>query len=220
MKNLIFTLATILALTPSLARAEVFVWQDPTYDMQVAFPDNWLRQAQYQPNMRLSILAPQGADHAACSLYVSRDNRYMETPPNMGLQVAASVFDARTFQTEFYTRPDTNNVRVASYGTTGSLGMAAAVMAQVDFSKKWMGQDVPMHALAIATQYDGKRIFMSCEAMAGSYARWDSLFRGIFKSVSFPGAYSVMPNGHYRRFQDDGGVILPMNARNDAISIY
>lgn len=220
MKNLILTLAGVLALTPTLARAEVFVWQDPAYKMQVTFPDNWMRQGSFQPNLRLHVVAPQGADHAACRLFVNEDGRYRETPPAMGLNVSASVYNQAAFAQEFYNRNDTSNVYVSSYGITNAIGPAGAVMAQLDFNKSWMGTNVPMHAIAIAAQYDGKRIFMTCESMNRHFAKWEGLFRGIFQSVNFPGAYSIYPNGQYRRFQDDGGVILPMNPRNDAVSVY
>lgn len=224
MKKLILSLAGALALLPALApktaSAEVFVWQDPTYKMQVTFPDNWMRQASLQPNLRLHIVAQQGADHAACRLFVNEDGRYRETPPAMGLNVSGTVYNQAAFTQEFYNRADTTAVRVGNYGSTNAIGPAGAVMAQVSFSKNWMGMQVPMQAIAIASQYGGKRIFMTCEAMSQHYAKWESLFKGIFKSVSFPGAYSVQPNGQYRRFQDDGWVILPMNLRNDAVSIY
>ena len=219
MKKLFWIIASVLAFAPSLARAEVFIWEDPTYNVQVAFPDNWMRQAQLQPDLRLFIVAPQGQDHAACRLTITHDGRFMEAPAAAGLQVSAYVFDANMVLQQFYNRPDTNYVHLSGYNTTASLGAAAAIMTQVDFQKTWMGMSVPMHAIAVASQYNGNRIFMSCEAMSSGFARWEMLFRGIIKSTYFPSVYDTTPNGLYRRFQDDGGVILPMNARNDGITI-
>jgi hypothetical protein len=219
MKKLLFILAACAAFVPFAAKAQVFVWQDPLYQTQVTFPDNWMRQAQLDADMRLFILAPQGQDHAACRLYTSFDGRFRDAPASYGQQVSTFVFTGDQIARELYNRRDVNNVRVASYGNGASLGASAAVMAQADFQKDWLGGTVPMHALVLASQYNGKHIFMSCETLSSAWPRWEPLMRQIFKSVSFPGAYAVEPNGLYRRFQDDGGVILPLNRRNDAVTI-
>jgi hypothetical protein len=219
MKKLLWIITALLAFAPQCARAEIFVWQDPVYNMQVTFPDNWMRQAQLDDDLRLYILAPQGADHAACHLYVNHDGRFMDAPAYAGQQVSAYVFDGNEITSEFYNRPDTNNVSLASYSNGASLGSSAAVMAQANFQKSWNGGTVPMHAFVVASQYNGNHIFMTCEALAQAFPRWEALFRGIFKSVSFPPAFAIEPNGLYRRFQDDGGVILPLNRRNDAVTI-
>lgn len=219
MKKLITLAAALLAFIPAFAHAEVFVWQDPIYHTQVTFPDNWMRQAQLDDDERLQILAPQGADHAACRLYTYHDGRFMDAPAYAGTQVSSFVFDGNQIRQEFYNRPDATAVNVTSYNLNGSLGSSAAVMAMVDFQKTWVGKTWPMRAMIVASQYAGNHIFMSCETLASAWPKWEMLMRGIFQSITFEPAYATEPNGLYRRFQDDGGVILPLNRRNDAVTI-
>jgi hypothetical protein len=218
MKRLLLTAAVLFAAIAP-ARAEVFVWTDPAYDIKVSFPDNWVRQGNFDDDERLSILAPQGLDHAACRLYVSDDGRFADAPPSANMEVSNFVFDGSQIQREVFARPDTNNVRLASYMTNAKLGRGAAVAAEVDFDKRWNNNIYPMHALVLASQYHGEHIVMSCETLASAWLKWDSVMKGIFKSVDFPSAWTIEPNSVYRRFQDDGGVILMQNRKSNAATI-
>lgn len=209
----------MIALAPVLARAEIFVWKDPVYDIKVTYPDNWMRQAQLDDDLRLFILAPQGMDHAACRLYVKHDGRFMDAPAYGGQQVSGYVFNQDAIRRAVFERPDTDMVQLTGYTTAGSLGSGAAVMAEVNFQKRWAGEVYPMHALVFATQYHGDNILMSCETLASAWPRWEAVMKGVFKSVSFPSAFTPEPNGLYRRFQDDGQVILPLNRRADGITL-
>lgn len=218
MKKILLSAALLIA-TVAPARAEVFVWQDPTYDISVSFPDNWVRQANLDDDLRLQILAPQGMDHAACRLYVTDDGLFRDAPAKANMEVSNFVFDQEQIKQEIYARPDTDMVRLASYMTNAKLGRAAAVAAEVDFQKRWAGSVYPMHAMVMASQYHGKHIVMSCETLASSWARWDQVMKGIFKSVDMPSAWAIEPNGMYRRFQDDGGVILMLNRAKNAATV-
>ncbi|HEY8964539.1 MAG TPA: hypothetical protein VIN59_08785 [Alphaproteobacteria bacterium] len=218
MKKILLTAAVLLAATLP-AKAEVFVWQDPTYDIEVTFPDNWMRQASLDDDLRLQILAPQGMDHAACRLYVTDDGRFKDAPASANMEVSNFIFDGEQIKREIYARPDTDMVKLASYTTNAKLGRAAAVAAEVDFQKYWAGSSYPMHAMVVASQYHGQHIVMSCETLASGWGRWDSVIKGIFKSVDMPSAWAIEPNGMYRRFQDDGGVILMLNRSKNAATI-
>jgi len=218
MKKLFLLMTALLAFAP-LANAEVFVWKDPSYDIKVTYPDNWMRQAQLDDDMRLSILAPQGMDHAACRLYVTHDGRFMDAPAYAIQEVSAFVFSPAQIQREMVMRPDTSNVQVTGYTNGASLGAGAAVMANVSFTKEWAGARYPMTALVIATQYHGDHILMSCETLSNAWTRWEETMKAIMKSVSWQPAFATEPNGLYRYFQDDGGVHLPLNRRADGITI-
>lgn len=217
MKHIFLSLMVLLACGTS-ARAEVFVWKDPQYDIKVTFPDNWMRQANLDDDLRLFILGPQGMDHAACRLYASHNGQFMDAPASAGQQVAAFVFDGNEIAREMYMRPDTSMVRLASYTPNGTLGRAAAAMAQVDFQKTWGGQQYPMRALVLATQYYGNHILMSCETLASAWPQWETTMKGIFKSVDFPSAFAAQPYGLYRNFLHDGQIYLPLNRRGDGIT--
>lgn len=219
MKKLLIALS-LLTFSISAAQAEVLVWKDPQYDIKVTYPDNWMRQAQLDQDMRLFVLAPQGADHAACRLYVRHDGRFMDAPAASGQDIANFIFTADEIKNEIFIRRDTDMIQLASHGVSGSLGTAAAVTAQASFQKLWAGQIYPMRALIMATQYHGDRIFMSCETLATAWPRWEETMKEIFKSVSFPSAFAPEPNGLYDRFQDDGGVGIYLNRRSDGITLH
>lgn len=218
MKKLAAAFIAFLAFAPA-AHAEVFVWKDPQYNIKVTYPDNWMRQAQLDDDLRLFVLAGGGMDHAACRLYVKHDGRFMDMPAKSGQEISSYVFDASAIQHEIYERPDTNMVQVSSYTNGASLGSAAAVMAHVDFQKTWAGSIYPMRAQVLAAQYAGNHIFMSCEALANSWQQWEPVMQGIFKSVEFPAAFAPMPNGLYRPFHEEGGVYLPLNRRKDGVTV-
>ena len=91
MKRLLLA-ALVLFVSPP-AHAEVFVWKDPSYGIKVTFPDNWMRQANLDDDLRLHILAPQGMDHAACRLYANHDGLFMDAPASAGPGTSAA-FDS------------------------------------------------------------------------------------------------------------------------------
>lgn len=196
------------------AHARTFVWKDPVYNIKVTFPENWMRQANLDDDMRLNILAPQGSDHAACKLYVSHDGRYMDAYAADQQAISVFIFDQEAIKREIYQRPDTNMVGLASYSPGTLMGKIPAVTAEVDYQKAFAGSVYPMHAMVLASQYNGDRIVMSCEATASGWPRWQELMQNIIRSVDIPSAYAASPNGLYRRFQDDGQVYFttPRNA--------
>jgi hypothetical protein len=209
----------LLAFIPK-AEAEVFVWQDPVYKIRATFPDNWMRQAQRDDDMRLSILGPQGADHAACRLYAVTDGLFADAPPEANQDVSNFVFNTNSIKGELLKRGDVANVTVVEFTPVATLGHGAATLSYLDFQKSWAGGVYDMRAMMLASQYNGKRIIMSCEASAAAWAIWEPTLKSIIKSVDFPAAFTVWPNGHYRPFQNDGRVYFPVNKRGDAISAF
>ena len=112
MKKLALLSAALIALVATSAKAEIFVWKDPQFDIKVTYPDNWMRQAQLDDDLRLFVLAPQGMDHAACRLYASHDGRFMDAPAYAGQEVSGFVFSPAQVQKEMIMRPDTSAVQV------------------------------------------------------------------------------------------------------------
>ncbi|MCB1538980.1 MAG: hypothetical protein H6865_00730 [Rhodospirillales bacterium] len=198
------------------ARAQAYVWQDPVYGIKVTYPDDWMRQAQLDDNMRLFVLAPQGMDHASCRLYASHDGRFMDAPAYAQSAVSASVFNAARIRQEMYDRPDASAVRVLAMNPNNALGSGAAVLADISFVKNWAGGAYPMTARMMATQFHGTPIVMTCETLASAWGRWQPVMRNIFADVRFPPAFTPQPFGLYRPFTEDGMVYLPLNRRSDA----
>lgn len=213
----LLSLSTLAQTAPAMA--ETFVWTDPTFKVEAAFPDNWMRQANLDEDLRLFILAPQGADHAACRLYIKQDRRLMDAPANAQAAVNQYIFPPEALQLEIFNRPDVNNVRIVNYQPNASLGKGAAVMATAEFTKTWAGQQFPMYAQIFASLYHGKNIVLSCETHAAGWGRWADIINGVVKSIDFPAAWTPTPNSAYRPFQDDGGVILPLNRKDNAQTV-
>jgi len=201
------------------ARAEMFVWQDPQHDIQVTFPDNWMRQANLDDHVRLHVLAPQGADHAACRLTVETDGRFMDAPASAQIEVSSFVFTQRELQEAVYDRPDTTRVQVTGYREPASLGAGAAGYAEVSFYKYWQTRPYAMKAMVLGSQQRGRRLIMTCEALASGFDRWKPVMQGIMQSITFPSGFAIEANGLYRRFQDDGRVQLPLNRSSDGLSL-
>lgn len=186
MKKMIVLCAALLLLSAHAAHATVFVWKDPIYNVKVTFPDNWMRQANTDDDLRLFILGPQGSDHAACRLYVHPDGRFRDVPASELQSISNYVWSGNNVTTEYIKRFDTENVSLASFNAGGRLGYGAATYSEVSFSKRWMGGSVPMRALVAATQYAGNGILIGCEATTNGWGVWEPVFRNIIGSVSFP----------------------------------
>ena len=115
----LFALFFILFSFP--AKAEVYVWEDPKFDITLTFPHDWIRQAQEGPDLRLHILAPQGADHAACRVFANQDNRFLYVPPQGAVDVATFIQDQQALQGILANRLHYNNVQLIGYQSLAGL---------------------------------------------------------------------------------------------------
>ena len=191
-------------------KAEVFVWEDPKFDITLTFPHDWMRQAKEGEDLRLHILAPQGTDHAACRVFANQDNRFLYVPPQGAVKVAAFVQDEKALQGVLANRLHYSNVQLIGYQTLGGLGQGPATIALAQFGKNWNGQSLPMQGIVFGGYVQGLETVFQCEALQQSWGRWQPLFMSMAASFDFPVRTAALKNGYYRDFMADGFVYFPV----------
>lgn len=216
-KSMKYLFALALLLLPVAARAEVFVWTDPTFDISMAFPDNWMRQAQTPDDLRLYILAPQGMDHAACRIFASEDGKYMYIPPRGQHQISQQEQDAATLRALLADRMGYKNVQLTGYQDLAGLGKGPATVAVATYTKTWNDRDYAMQSIQFGGYYHGLESVFHCEALQQAWGRWSPLFMNMVKSFDFPARFASHPQGYYRDFMADGYVFLPAGMRQGTV---
>lgn len=209
--------AILFLFVPFSANAEVFVWTDPTHDITVSFPDDWMRQAQTPDDLRLYVLAPQGKDHAACRIFASDDGRFLYVPPRGQHEVAQFVQDANTLQALLANRMGYGNVRLIGYQSLGGLGKGPATVAMAQYTKNWADKDYDMQSMQFGGYMNGLKTVFHCEALAQSWGRWQPIFLNMVKSFNFPAQYGPVAQGYYRDFMADGNVFLPVGHKQGLV---
>ncbi len=207
MKLIAFILSVFIALPAS---ASVFVWQDPKYDITLTFPHDWMRQAKEGEDLRLSILAPQGQDHAACRVFANNDNRFLYVPPQGAIEVAAFVQDEKALKGVLANRLHYDNVRLVGYQNIAGLGAGPATIAIGQFQKKWNGQTLNMQSIVFGGYSQGLETVFQCEATVAGWGKWHPLFMGMASSFDYPVRNAIVKNGYYRDFMADGFVYFPV----------
>jgi hypothetical protein len=203
----IFALFLLVLTMP--AKAEVFVWTDPQFDITMAFPDNWMRQTQTPDDLRLHILAPQGQDHASCRVFASDDGRFLYVPPSAQHKVSAFVQDTNAARSLIDSRLGYNDVRLVGYQNIGALGKGPATVAVAQYTKSWGGNTYPMQSIHFAGYMNGLETVFHCEALQQSFGRWHTIFMNMVKSFDFPAQYTSHRHSYYRDFMADGYVFFP-----------
>jgi len=205
-----YLFALFLIITAMPTRAEVFVWQDPKYDITLTFPQTWMRQAKEGDDLRLHILAPQGTDHAACRVFAHQDNRFLYVPPRAAVEVSAFIQDQESLRGLLAHRLHYTDVRLVGYQNIAALGKGPATMAMAQFRKEWNGDMIPMQAIVFGGYSQGLETVFQCEAMAKSWGKWQNLFTSMAASFDFPVRNARFKNGYYRDFMADGFVYFPV----------
>ncbi len=205
-----YLFALFIVLISAPVKAEVFVWEDPKYDITLTFPHDWMRQAKEGEDLRLHILAPQGADHAACRIFAQNDNRFLYVPPRGGIEVASFVQDQRALQGVLANRLHYDNVQLIGYQNIAGLGKGPATIALAQFQKPWNGKNIAMQGVVFGGYSHGLETIFQCEAMAQSWGRWQPLFMSMASSFNFPVRAAALKNGYYRDFMADGFVYFPI----------
>jgi hypothetical protein len=196
----------LLFLTTSSAKADVFVWKDPEFNIDLVYPDDWRVQFNAHPDLKLHILAPQGRDFAACKVNVKRDARYKVYPIKYTTRINSIVFNAENIREHFV---EEDYPSVIARNDFAAIGKADAVYAEVRYVGRQQGVSVPMQALVFATLYGDMNFVFECEAAAQNWAYWKPIFMNIAKSVDFPLAQDMLPHGRYPHdFLNEGDILL------------
>ena len=209
MKNL-FLIGLMFFSIASSAQAEVFVWEDPKFDITLTYPDDWMYQKTEKTQARLHIIAPQGQDEAACRVMASNDNRFLYVPPQGAVQVAQFVQDENALKGIFANHLHYNDVRLVKYVDLASLGKGPATMAVAQYYKSVGEQQVPMQSIVFGGYVQGLETIFQCESAANSWDKWQTVFMNIAATLDFPVRTAALKNGYYRDFIADGYVYFPM----------
>lgn len=208
----------VAALGAFSAKAEVFVWDDPEYDISMTFPHGWRVQHNVNTDVRIHILAPQGRDYAACTVTARRDGRFAMYPDRYIQRVNSIVFDTKGL-VEHLNLTERGNVKLIHRTDDAGFGRAPAVYAEADYTKDLSIKGFRMRSMMFATLQGDKYMVFECEAAVRNWPYWVPVFLNIAKSVDFPTRQPSVPNGGYRRFQDDGSIMLSVdNNKNGTIA--
>ena len=189
------------------AEAEVFVWDDPEYNISIVFPDDWRVQQNLNTDVRLHILAPQGRDYAACTITAKRDGRFAMYPDRYTQRINSIVFNTIGL-VEHLNLTERDDVRLVHRSDYAGFGKASAVYAEAEYTKDLVLNHFPMRSLMFATLYGDMYFVFECEAASRNWPYWEPVFLNIAKSVDFPLRQHSTPNGFYRDFHNDGGILL------------
>lgn len=199
------------ALLPVPALADSFVWTDPVDKLSISFPEKWMRQTNTNPETRLDILAPQGADFARCRVTRTTNAGFLSTPADGQMEVTSFKFTQDAVEKHLWRDPSITRLQVMNYGDIAGLGQAPAVRAQADFTRAWGAKDYDMTAFAFLSQHRGVVHGFVCETLTQAVGRWQPVFENILRSIEYAPGYGITPHGYYRAFDRDGNVIFPVD---------
>lgn len=198
------------------AQAEVFFWRDPVFKIGFVFPDDWRVQTNGDPDVRIEILAPQGQDFATCRIRAKDDGRFSMYPDIYNQRVNSVVFDVAGLYQHWV---DYDNVRMIHRSDYAALGKASAVYAEATYTRDIPVRGLPMRSFVLATLYGHLNVMFECEAAAVNWGYWVPQFMNMARTVDFPLNQHNTLNGWYRRYQDDGYIVMPSdNARTGTVT--
>ncbi len=208
-----YLFALFILLTAIPASAEVYVWEDPKYDITLTYPHTWMRQAQEGDDLRIHILAPQGTDHAACRIFANNDGRFLYVPPRGSVEVSQFVQDQDALRGILANRLHYSDVKLIGYQNIAGLGKGPATIAIGQFYKDWNGKKIGMQSIVFGGYVQGLETVFQCESMVDGWERWYPTFMAMASSFDFPVRTAALKNGYYRDFMADGYVYFPVGNR-------
>jgi len=196
----------LYAVAHAPAKAEVFVWQDPEFNINFVYPDLWREQFNAHPDVKLHVMAPQGRDYAACKITAKQDKRFMMYPVRYTQRVNSIVFSADNLRQHYIEKEHLSLIRRED---SVALGKADAVYAEVRFVGKYGPRAIPMQSLAFATLYGDMYLVFECEAAAQNWPYWHPIFMNMAKSIDFPLWQDMNAHGFYPYdFMNEGDILL------------
>jgi len=196
MKFKALILAAVL-LSPSVAKADYFVWKDEKTGLAITFPDTWKMQNNVGDNTILTVMGSSHNDQPVCKVDVKDDKRFTIYPAHYGpdvQKVAVSVPFWQQYLAQ-YDKYTLGNV----YDGVG-LGRWYASYAVAGYTRHFGSVMQSRRAVMYASLYRDKLYVIECSALDHAYEAWQNDFRGIIKSVDFKKAYHEVPTGEYADF--------------------
>lgn len=196
---------TFIGLSATSARADYFVWEDPTTGLSLSFPDTWKIVSNNEDNDLITIMPPSSRDHAACRVRDNVDRRYLIYPPrySAAIQKIDVSLDFWSDYLQEYTNPEIYNMQNGA-----GLGRGFASYAVAGYDGMVQGPYMHRKALMLASLYDDDLFVIECSSHADAFDSWKSIFLSIAGSVSFKQVDGVPAAGYYRNFLADPDLVF------------
>lgn len=178
------------------ARADVFVWEDPTFDFRMTYPDDWVTGVPDRPNVRYKV-AGDGGHHVVCRYLADRDKRYVIYPNRYLPDVRDEAIKSNYWADALPRATDITLIDEFA----GGVGAGPSYYALLDYRRPVTGGAMAdMRAITAATIYDDIRFQVICEAGEKHFADYRDLFGAMIDSISFEPKYHPFKQGFYRDF--------------------
>lgn len=192
-----FLILSLLVLTPTVARADYFLWKDPKSGLTISFPDTWEVVHNQKPDEVITVIGSSVHDNPVCKVAVNDDKRFVIFPAEYGrdvqkVAVSAPFWDKYLAQYEGY-----NLDRV--YDGAG-LGRWHASYALASYTTHSGTVLQVRRGIMFASLYNDKLYTLECSSLNHAYEAWAPAFKDIIKSVDFKKAYHEFPTGEYANF--------------------
>ncbi len=196
MKFKALILAAVL-LSPSVAKADYFVWKHEKTGLAITFPDTWKMQSNVNDNTILTIAGSSYNEQPVCKVDVVDDKRFTIFPARYGEDVQ-KVAVSTPFWKKYLAQYGRYNLGTVYDGA--GLGRWFASYALASYERDFGTVTQSRRAIMYASLYGDKLYVVECSALDHGYERWAMNFRGIIKSIDFKKSYSEVPTGEYENF--------------------
>lgn len=199
MTRLILLLALFtVSMTASIeAKADYYLWKEPTSGLTMTFPDTWKRQSTRGADEVLRISGPSDGENPVCTVKIHDDKRFTIFPPDYGdavQRVAVSIPFWKSYMGHY------DEYIVDRVFDGGGLGRWLASYALASYSQRDGTVTQQRRAIMFASLYGGKLYVTECSTLNHAYDRWSPNFRSIIKSIDFKKMYHEHATGDYANF--------------------
>jgi len=213
----LFLLAFVLSVfAPQVARADVFVWQNPDKNVSISFPDRWGIVSNHEPDEVLRIAAPVKlgeVENPQCRVRVNDDHRFKSYSVAHWDHIQRAAF-SRDFWNDYALGFKVAQVNSVSDG--GGLGRGFASYADITFDSHEHPRMI-RRGFAFVSLYNNQVHVVECSVERDSYERWRPTFMSIVKSVDFDPVSMPFKRGEYRDFYAEQSVIKGVRPAGDYI---
>lgn len=196
MKRFLGTLMAVAVIGVMPARADTFVYNDPSFGFGISFPDSWTLQTKDVPTTRIRIAAPVGEDLATCRVKATADGR-LNIYPKRHMDEAVVMTLDQTFWDGQVNQYDA--ARIIEYRAPAALGQGDATAIRAAYTLNGFS----MSSIMLGTIYDGTRYVMECAARAEIFNTYAPLFGSVIDSFQLDQRYHPFKHGYYRDFLSD-----------------
>lgn len=203
-------LSFFLFLNGGIVRAEITVWQDSDFGVEIAYPDEWRKQVT-TGNEILKLLAPAAQDNAQCTLNADQDERF-EIYPSQYLEDIVTRELAEPYWYQYFANLD--DVKLNYLSEHGGVGLGFATYVDYNYINPRKGKRYMMRGIAYATIYHDMRVTINCSSENHAYGKWYPIFAGMIKSLDFDAEFHGRAWGDYRNFFRDYRIFIPQKNKS------